>query len=75
MLLRLLGNAYMSQKIDHKLFLLVPPTQKFSTGFYHHPQGRGKLLIFPQFFKNLSSLAEEAGLCKQQSYLYKNLKT
>ena len=65
MLLRLLGNAYMRQKIDHKLFLLVPATQKVSTGFYHHPQDGGNYLFFYIFSKICLSPAEEVGLCKQ----------
>ena len=65
MLLRLLGNAYARQKIGHKLFLFVPPTQKVSTGFYHHPQGRGNYLFSYIFSKICLPPAEDVGLCKQ----------
>ena len=50
MLLRLLGNAYVRQKIDHKLFLLVPATQKVSTGFYITPKMEG-ITYFSTFFQ------------------------
>ena len=47
MLFRLLGNAFVSKKIESRNVYSYPPGQNSPPGSYHHPPGREKLLIPP----------------------------
>ena len=46
--LRLLGNTFVSQKIESVHFT-YDPKQSSTLGFYHNPPGRRKLLIAPEY--------------------------
>ena len=58
------GNAFSSQKIDSRHFILKLPRPNFHPGSYHHPQDRGKLLIPSTdsgFFKKICFTREKKG--------------
>ena len=62
MVLRLLANTFVSQKIESFIFSHAPK-QNTSPGSYHYPPSRGKLPIPPeQRFLGISFFRAEGGL-------------